>query len=120
MNLDWNTIGLVFSFVVNSGIGGFMWKMYKSYHDKEEAKAIEKAVQDKTIRQAMRSILRTEIIKTCLLAESRGYIPLHDVENLNDMQSCYEALGGNGTTKQLCVQALQLPHKQGELKNETD
>ena len=119
MNFEWNTIVPAFSFIVNSGIVGFMWKMYKSYHNKEKAKAIEKAKQDETIRQAMRSILRAEIIKTCLTAERRGYIPLHDVESLNDMRACYEALGGNGTTKQLCEQTLKLPHK-GDVRNETD
>jgi hypothetical protein len=63
------------------------------------------------IQNALRSILRNNIIETCLNAEERGYIPLHDVENLNDMFASYEALDGNGTTKQLYEKTIKLPHK---------
>ena len=111
MNFDWQKIIFFLGFLVESGVIAFLWKMYASYQQRENEKAIERAKQDEAMRSAMRSILRNNIIATCLNAEERGYIPLHDVENLNDMFSCYETLGGNGTTKQLFEKTISLPHK---------
>ena len=111
MELSWQNILFFSGFIIESGVIGFLWKMYKSYQKREDEKARVKAKQDEAMQNALRSILRNNIIGTCLNAEERGYIPLHDVENLNDMFANYEALGGNGTTKQLYEKTIKLPHK---------
>lgn len=112
MNFDWQQLTLFFGFLVESGVLAFMWKMYVGYQEREDKKAKERAKQDEAMQNAMRSILRNNIIAMCLQAEERGYIPLHDVEALNDAFECYEALGGNGTTKQLYEKTIQLRHKE--------
>lgn len=111
MDFDWRELILFGGFLAESGVVAFLWKLYTNYQKREDEKARERAKQDNAMKNAMRNILRNDIIETCLVAEERGYISLHDVENLNDMFSCYEELGGNGTTKQLYMKTINLPHK---------
>lgn len=111
MNFDWKDIAIAIGFVLETGVVGVLWRMYKGYQANETKKAQERAAQDKAMRDAMCSILRSDIFRICLKAERNGYIPLYDVENLSTMLPCYKALGGNGTAERLCEQALSLPHE---------
>lgn len=84
--------------------------MYKSYREQEKTKAVERAAHMDAMAEAMQSVLRNNLRKICMKAETRGYIRLYEVEAINNMLPPYEKLGGNGTTKQLCHSALKLPH----------
>ena len=114
MQFDWKELLIGIGFILETGVVGVLWQMYREYQKNEARKAEERANQDKAMRDAMCSILRTDIFRICLKAESRGYIPLYDVENLSKMLPCYKALGGNGTAERLCEQALNLPHTDKE------
>lgn len=89
--------------LANLGVVKVIYNLYTSRSARHEAMYI-----------GIKTILRTNIISTCINAERKGYLPLYDVENLNDMYSAYSALGGNGAVKELYQSTLRLPHTKPE------
>ena len=84
-------IGTIVSLLLQSGLLGILWKMYGKYRaDIEERNKKEVARDD-----AIRSLLRTEIISINHKSEEKGFIPIYNLENIMDMYRSYKALGGN-------------------------
>lgn len=65
---------------------------------------------------AIRSLLRTEIIHICYKAQEQGYIEIYNLENLVDMYKSYKALGGNGAITEIYEHTTNLPHSVPEKK----
>lgn len=59
---------------------------------------------------AVRSLLRTEIINVCHKSMENGYIAIYNLENVIDMYKSYKALDGNGAIDTIYEQAIELPH----------
>lgn len=98
------------SLIFELGIAKVAWRIYQEHKKMQKDREEAKEARIDALNRAVRSLLRSYIIATCLKAQQRRYIPLHDVENINDMLPAYEALGGNGTVKQLAKEALALSH----------
>ena len=79
---------------------GFLSTKFKKGRKKE--KAIEEGVQ---------ALLRNELIRRYREYETKGELSILDKENIEEMFTQYENLGGNGTVKQLMTELLQLPTK---------
>lgn len=86
------------SLLVQLGILKFVLSLYRQYNIRATARD-----------DAIRSLLRTEIIHICHRAEEKGYIEVYNLENLNDMYQSYHALGGNGAIRTMYEQAQQHP-----------
>lgn len=84
---------------VQCGVLKLAWNKLRKYSDKSKARD-----------DAVRSLLRTEIISMCHKSIKQGYIPLYNRENLVDMLKSYKALNGNGAVKALYEEAMELPH----------
>ena len=82
------------------GAVGFLSTKFKKNRKKE--KAIEEGVQ---------ALLRNELIRRYREYEIKGELSILDKENIEEMFTQYENLGGNGTVKQLMTELLQLPTK---------
>lgn len=80
------------------GILKFVLGLYQKYNVRAEARD-----------DAIRSLLRSEIIHICHRAEEKQYLEVYNLENLNDMFRSYQSLGGNGAIKAMYQQALQNP-----------
>ncbi|WP_301860451.1 hypothetical protein [uncultured Megasphaera sp.] len=65
---------------------------------------------------AVRSLLRTEIINICHMSLESGYIPIYNLENVMDMYRSYKALDGNGAIDAIYKQTIVLPHSIAEKK----
>ncbi len=89
----------LFVATIQCGIIPFVYSLYSSHNKRSKARD-----------EALRSILRTEIIRICMKAEKRGYLFMYELENLNDMFNAYSALGGNGAVKALYEITIKLPH----------
>lgn len=83
---------------VQLGILKFVLGLYQKYNIRAEARD-----------DAIRSLLRSEIIHICHRAEEKQYLEVYNLENLNDMFKSYQSLGGNGAIKAMYQQALQHP-----------
>ncbi len=81
------------------------YEILKTYRKKTEARD-----------DAIRSLLRTEIIGICHKSMEQGFIAIYNLENVNDMHKSYKALGGNGAIDLIYHQAIQLPHSLPEEK----
>lgn len=79
---------------IQLGLVQFGYRLYKKWRQKSEAHD-----------NAMRSLLRAEIIHTCHRADEKGFIEVYNLENLDDMYTAYHALGGNGAIKTMYEQA---------------
>lgn len=89
----------VLTFLVQCGVFKFLYSFVSEYRKRDKARDI-----------AIRSLLRSEIINICHKAENKGFLPIYNLENLNDMYKAYKALGGNGAIEDLCNQIKKYPH----------
>lgn len=83
---------------IQCGVLKYAWNKFRKYADKSEARD-----------DAVRSLLRADIISMCHKSMTKGYIVLYNRENLIDMHTAYEALGGNGAVKSIYEQTMNLP-----------
>lgn len=90
---------VITSILIECGLVKYLSNFFKTYKAREAARD-----------NAVRSLLRTEIINICHKAENKGFLPIYNLENLNDMYKAYKALGGNGAITDLCNQVKKYPH----------
>ena len=60
-------------------------------------------------REAIKSLLRSSLISLHGRYTEKGEIPIYAQENVQEMYSCYSALGGNGTGTKLYKELMNLP-----------
>lgn len=101
---------VVLNILIQCGILKFIRDWIKENREKSEAETQQKEAEAEAIRNAMRCMLRSHIIKICCKSEGRGYINIFEVESLTDMFNSYLVLGGNGAIKELYKNAMNLPH----------
>lgn len=94
---------IIVSYLIPTVLGGAVgFISTKLKKDKKKEKAIEEGVQ---------ALLRNELIRRYREYETKGELSILDKENIEEMFTQYENLGGNGTVKQLMIELLQLPTK---------
>lgn len=96
--LEANWITIV-TLIVQCGIVKYLYGFLKDYRARDTAR-------DKAIR----SLLRTQIITIYHNAEKKGFLPIYNLENIDDMYTAYKALGGNGAITELYNQVKTYPH----------
>lgn len=100
----------VLSLVLQCGVLKFLYEYLKEYKRQEEAKKEEERKKQEAWEIAIRSLLRSEIIGIYHNAEKKGFLPIYNLENLDDMYHAYKALGGNGAITELYNQVKNYPH----------
>ena len=94
---------ILLSYLIPTIVGGVLgFLSTKLKKNKSKEKAIEEGVQ---------ALLRNELIRRYREYEIKGELSILDKENIEEMFTQYENLGGNGTVKQLMTELLQLPTK---------
>lgn len=63
------------------------------------------------IGEASKATLRYMILERCERLIERGYTTTEDIEELEEMNEPYRALGGNGTAKLMLAKVENLPIK---------
>lgn len=89
----------ILTFLVQCGVFKFLYSFVGEYRKRDKARD-----------NAVRSLLRTEIINICHKTEEKGFLPIYNLENINDMYKAYKALGGNGAIDELYSQTKSYPH----------
>lgn len=74
--------------------------------------------QQRTEREAIKSLLRSEIITMHGKYIEKEEIPIYGRENVQAMYDAYHSLGGNGTITKLYHEIMNLPTKKGEKHHE--
>lgn len=86
--------------VVLTGISGIVVKIYKD---------------NKAVKLALLSIIRSQIVSKCESYQSKGYLPEYARYCLEDLFVQYKALGGNHGIEVLVNNTFELPsRKDGE------
>lgn len=94
---------IILSYLIPTLLGGVLGVLSTKFKkDRKKEKAIEEGVQ---------ALLRNELIRRYREYETKGELSILDKENIEEMFTQYENLGGNGTVKQLMTELLQLPTK---------
>ena len=106
-------IGTTVSLLLQSGLLGILWKIYAKYRAEIEARNKQEVARD----DAIRSLLRTEIISIYHKSEEKRFIPIYNMENIIDMYRSYKALGGNGAITEIYNKVLQLPQDPPDVEN---
>ena len=109
MNITEEYIWQIAIFIINVGIGCLVHRMELKARKREEAR--KKAEEDQNQKQmaiedALRSILRDIIIKTCAKYNEKGEAPIEELENVTDLYKSYKGLNGNGVVETLYKQFL--------------
>lgn len=90
----------VLTFLIQCGVFKFLYSFIHEYRALNTARD-----------NAVRSLLRSQIINIYHKAEKDGFLPIYNLENLNDMYKAYKALGGNGAIEQLYNQIKNYSHR---------
>lgn len=83
---------------IQCGVLKYAWNKFSAYSKKTEARD-----------DAVRSLLRTDIVSLCHKSFEKGYIVLYNRENLIDMFKAYKILGGNGAVESIYKKTMELP-----------
>lgn len=75
------------------------------------AKLKKNKKKDLAIEQGVQALLRNEIIRRYREFETKGEISILDQENLDEMFTQYQNLGGNGTVKKMMNDLYELKTK---------
>lgn len=67
--------------------------------------------EELAIRNGIQSLLREQIIEICDHCLDRGYLHIHSLESLEDLERHYKALGGNGAVEKLLSDVRKLEVK---------
>lgn len=89
----------ILTLLIECGVLKYIYNFLKEYKARDAARD-----------NAIRSLLRTEIISICHHTEEKGFLPIYNLENLNDMYKAYQALGGNGAISELYNHIKNYPH----------
>ena len=100
----------ILTFLIQCGFFKYLYAFLKQNKRQEKARAEELRKLEKARDQAIRCLLRSEIIGIYHKAEEKGFLPIYNLENLNDMYKSYKSLGGNGAIKDLYYQVKNYPH----------
>lgn len=71
--------------------------------------ALKEIGKQRVEREAIKSLLRSEIITMHGRYVERGEIPIYVQENVQAMYQAYHELGGNGTVTKLVREIMELP-----------
>ena len=98
-----NILQMILSYLLPTVLGGIVgFISTKLKRNKKKDIAIEQGVQ---------ALLRNEIIRRYREFESKGEISILDQENLDEMFTQYQNLGGNGTVKKMMNDLYELKTK---------
>jgi len=97
-------IGFTFG-IITSAICG-LWKGYETLHKKNCA-----------TQSGVQALLRAQIIQVYNKYIERGYLPIYERENIDELCNQYKALGGNGVITGLMEKLYELPTEKGGLRN---
>lgn len=95
---------IIYSWGIPLILGGILGYIVKIYKD------------SKAMKQAMISLLRSQIVGKCELCLEQGYLQDSVRFCLEDLFTQYKLLGGNHGVSQLVEQVYQLPPKKKEGK----
>lgn len=100
----------VLSLFLQCGILKFLHEYLKENKRREEAQKEDERKKQEAWEVAIRSLLRSQIITIYHNAEKKGFLPIYNLENLDDMYHAYKALDGNGAITELYNQVKNYPH----------
>ena len=83
-------------------------KVKKDRQDRME-KARQNELEMKALKEGMRALLKRQLIEDCEEAVRKGWCEPSIKESIQDMGSCYKALGGNGIIPPMIEQVTKLP-----------
>lgn len=69
-------------------------------------------VQFAALRSGMRSILRNSIVAVYNKSLDKGYVPVHERDNIQQMFCSYKDLKGNGNVRSLVDEVMRLPTRE--------
>jgi len=97
-------IGVAFGSISSAMFG--LWQAYQKLHKKNIA-----------IQNGVQALLRAQIIQVYNKYMERGYLPIYERENIDELCKQYKALGGNGVITGLIEKLNELPTERGCLQN---
>lgn len=98
----------IYEFVINNWtawlfalLGALVGRLY--------TKVIDMRKRTTAIEDGIRALLRNDIIKTYNKCQEKGFCPIYEMENIEEMYKQYHELDGNGTITELVERIRDFP-----------
>ena len=107
-NLPIQAVGLIMNTIITAILGYFFSVIRKINAENANMKK-QSGEEEKAIKNGIRAILKDNIERRSAYLLKQGYVSGADIETLNDMNTQYKTLGGNGVARLLIKRVEALP-----------
>jgi hypothetical protein len=94
-------VGAFVSAYWQEGLFAVIVAIFTALYKRFQKKVKKELCDQKSIKNGMLALLRSEIIRQHEKYTEREWIPVYAMDNVNDLYKAYHDLGGNGTITKL-------------------
>lgn len=98
----------IYNFIVSNWVA-WLFALLGALIGRLYTKVIDMRKRTTAIEDGIRALLRNDIIKAYNKCQERGFCPIYEMENIDEMYKQYHALGGNGTITELVERIKEFP-----------
>lgn len=106
----------IYKFVINNWVA-WLFALLGALVGRLYSKITDMRKRTTAIEDGIRALLRNNIIKAYNKCQERGYCPIYEMENIEEMYKQYHELGGNGTITELVERIREFPTQPVEYNN---
>ena len=98
----------IYDFVINNW-AAWLFALLGALVGRLYSKVIDMRKRTKAIEDGIRALLRNDIIKAYNKCQEKGYCPIYEMENIEELYKQYHELDGNGTITELVERIREFP-----------
>ena len=106
----------IYKFVINNWVA-WLFTLLGALVGHLYSKITDMRKRTTAIEDGIRALLRNDIIKSYNKCQEKGYCPIYEMENIEEMYKQYHELGGNGTITELVERIREFPTQPVERNN---
>lgn len=106
----------IYKFVINNWVA-WLFALLGALVGRLYSKITDMRKRTTAIEDGIRALLRNNIIKAYNKCQEKGYCPIYEMENIEEMYKQYHELGGNGTITELVERIREFPTQPVEHSN---
>ena len=98
----------IYDFVINNW-AAWLFALLGALVGRLYSKVIDMRKRTTAIEDGIRALLRNDIIKAYNKCQEKGYCPIYEMENIEELYKQYHELDGNGTITELVERIREFP-----------
>lgn len=98
----------IYDFIINNWVA-WLFALLGALIGRLYSKITDMRKRTTAIEDGIRALLRNDIIKAYNKCQEKGFCPIYEMENIEEMYKQYHELGGNGTITELVERIREFP-----------